>query len=633
MKKKRYLIFVVFQLLYTLSASTQSIDSLRKALQNDRLTTEDSLSLLMLTSKAYASVNPDSALYFVKKGQHLINENLPVALKLEWWVNAGGIYLTNRMSNEAKEVLALAMAKEEIDELPKIKKKAMLNLAAVYLNLQIYDQSLELFKATLPLIQGEEVLEIKAHNNIGILYSRLGDYEKALVNFKKALALNKLSDVAKLSTYINLAGLYAQRKEYEEAIDAYIEASNLAEHLNHFPAMAVLYSNLSNVYNETENYQKSLEFALKGLDLKEKHQLPGKIFALNNVGYAYFLLEQYDKAISYYQEALPIAKGKEELGLFLNLKNAYEKDGAFAKALHFFDLYTTLKDSLDALDYKTKVADIDAKYESEKKEYEINLLRFKNENQQAALGRKNQLIAGIIIVSLLLIGFIYLFQHQLKIKQQFEKTVLRQRLLRMQLNPHFLFNALNGIQLYLHDNKPEKSIDYLSSFSKLMRFILDKSEEEWVSLAEEIEMLDHYLQLQQLNHNDGFTYKITVGEDIEPSDLMVPALVTQPILENAVIHGLSGFSDGEISLSYKKDGDGLNVQVVDNGIGHDSKKDNANRMHNSMGTTIIINRLTMLKKKFKSKIGLNISTAKSDEGDPRPGTLVNIQLPWVVRPI
>ncbi len=624
----KYLVVSLFLLLYSV-LNAQSLDSLKSALSQRELSDQERLELLLIITEEYVNRAPDSALYFIEKGKDLISPALPTALRLKWWVNEGAVLIKNQQLEQAKNVLLKAAGNDDISKYPQIKGKCFVNLAAVYLHQQTYDKSLEIINQAFPLIEGDVNLEVRAFNNVGILYSRLGDYEKATINLERALKLNISDDRVKLSTLINLAALYSDKKQYEDAIIMYQKAGKLAEKFQHFPAMAVLYSNLSNLYNETHEYELSLSNAIKGLKIKKEHNLPGQVFSLNNVGYANYLLGDFRESIHYFQEALPDARGKERQVLLLNLKNSYEKTGDLARSLNYFDRYIKLKDSLDDLDYKAKVVEIDTKYETEKKQYQIDLLNVKNQNQKATIERKNLLISSILLIGILGIGFIYLLQHQNKIKQKLEKEILQQRLLRMQLNPHFLFHALNGIQSYLYNNQPDKSINYLSSFSSLMRFVLDRSEQEWVNLEEEIEMLNYYLQLQQLNFNDQFTYEISVDKNINISELNVPTLLTQPLLENALIHGLNQIKDGKLNLHYSKTGDGLLIRLTDNGNGYKNTSNNANKMHNSMSTDLIIRRLKHLQKKHRAKVGLEFSTLTDDA--LRPGTVVDIYLPIVYK--
>lgn len=183
-----------------------------------------------------------------------------------------------------------------------------------------------------------------------------------------------------------------------------------------------------------------------------------------------------------------------------------------------------------------------------------------------------------------------------KIQQQLDKVLLQQRLRKMQLNPHFLFNALQSIQNFIHQNDKEKSSSYLTSYSKLIRLVLEKSDDDFITVEDDKAAIESYLSLQLLNYNNTFSFKINIEESVDEDFDMLPTLITQPFVENAILHGLKNNDNGIISVKYYKRDSILHVSITDNGKGFEAKKDDSNRLHKSMSMEIIKEQLKNLNK-------------------------------------
>jgi len=203
-----------------------------------------------------------------------------------------------------------------------------------------------------------------------------------------------------------------------------------------------------------------------------------------------------------------------------------------------------------------------------------------------------------------------------------------------QMNPHFIFNALSSIQSFIFKNDKLNANIYLGKFSDLIRSILKFSEAIEISLEEEIKALKLYLDLENLRFNSQLNWTISVSDDINPENLMLPAMIIQPYVENAIKHGLGHKQENrelQIRFSLDKEGDVLRVEVEDNGIGRKrSSEINASRpgYHESFAHSATEKRLELLNQATPNQIGLTIADKISADGQPS-GTLVIITLPLV----
>jgi streptogramin lyase len=162
-----------------------------------------------------------------------------------------------------------------------------------------------------------------------------------------------------------------------------------------------------------------------------------------------------------------------------------------------------------------------------------------------------------------------------RLSQERKESTLRQKImesemsaLRSQMNPHFIFNTLNSINSYIIENKKDEASDYLADFSKLMRLILDHSQKRTISLSEECYGLKLYLELESRRLESSFDYRIEVEAGVDASAIMMPPLVIQPFVENAIWHGLRGRkTGGNIEIRILEHNGGLLIVVEDDGIG------------------------------------------------------------------
>jgi hypothetical protein len=208
-------------------------------------------------------------------------------------------------------------------------------------------------------------------------------------------------------------------------------------------------------------------------------------------------------------------------------------------------------------------------------------------------------------------------------------TELQLAALRSQMNPHFIFNALNSIKKFVLSNDSENADIFLSKFSKLMRLILNTTPEASISLGKEIEMLTLYLELEKLRFGNKLNYNIHVDQSLSEGAIFIPTMIVQPFIENAILHGIMHKEgDGEINISFFDCSKYLKIEVKDNGVGRKAAEilsRNNDRPHNSFGIEATKTRLQGLKPDPDTPSGIEILDMEED-GIP-VGTLVKIFVP------
>ncbi len=220
-----------------------------------------------------------------------------------------------------------------------------------------------------------------------------------------------------------------------------------------------------------------------------------------------------------------------------------------------------------------------------------------------------------------------------RVKARYEKelTELKMSSLRSQMNPHFIFNSLNSIKLYIINNEKENAVYYLNKFSKLIRKILATTQEKEITLADEIETMELYLKIENIRFNNKIEYDITIDKNISIGTLKIPCLIMQPFIENALWHGLSlkkGPKKLDIIIENDKPSH-IKIKIIDNGIGRKKSQEiNKQKMlkRKSIGINLTKERLKNYFNGFHNDFSLNIRDL-NDKDNFASGTMVTIKIP------
>ncbi len=241
------------------------------------------------------------------------------------------------------------------------------------------------------------------------------------------------------------------------------------------------------------------------------------------------------------------------------------------------------------------------------------------------------LLLFILLIGILVFIFVLILRAR-KRKEQIRTSMIlsEQKALRAQMNPHFIFNALNSIQNFILEKDEEKTDLYLASFSGLMRKVLENSKHNLIPLSEELETLEMYLNIEHMRFENKFSYSIAIDEEIETGAIMIPPSMIQPYLENAIWHGLMPLGkDGKLLLQVSKaDDHSMKIIIEDNGIGRDaaSKLKKKHSYHKSTGMKNIEERIELLNKTSNGGFSLRVEDL-FDNGRKASGTRIELTIP------
>lgn len=276
------------------------------------------------------------------------------------------------------------------------------------------------------------------------------------------------------------------------------------------------------------------------------------------------------------------------------------------------------------------ISQADAVYHLKQREDELLRLTFVKEMQEFRIDRNRYLLFSLGALLIMLVLFFLLIFRNNVMKSQQKMILLEQRLLRSQMNPHFIFNALANIQDSVFKHDALTASRYLTHFSRLIRNILESTREERISLHTELELVRDYLELQKLRHNHQFDYEIRLNEDLDTDYLEIPPMLSQPFIENAVEHGIRHKEGhGMIIVSYERHNSTLAVTIEDNGVGREAARHfsaNSGRLHRSMSSQITLERLEIINRQSRNNGLLKIEDLYDATGKPA-GTRVEYEIP------
>ena len=513
----------------------------------------------------------------------------------------------------------------------------------------------------------------QGYYNIGLANYFLGKYSDATDYYIKALEIREeLNDTNSIVSSLTTVGeVLRVRERYSEAMEYYKEALSYKKSINDKETLAYVYSEIGLIYKKEKKYQMALAYMDTSLQISREGKYKRGIATLytymggieKELGNINKALDLYLKSIDAYhdigfqngiaQSQIAIAKIYFEEGNYSKasrlLKSAQEKarsnnlldeqtsiaellykigkaTGA-ANTLARLEEYIALKDSMYNIEKEKQIGEIEAKYETDKKQKQIELLDQETELQKQQLETQKYFIIGAVILSLLIIFVAVLFIRQNRLRSQVMVEQGKMRLLRSQMNPHFIYNSLAAIQSFVMRNNPMESASYISGFARLMRIVLESSREDFISLSDEKEFLEIYLKLQRLRFNNKFDYQVNVDDNIDEEEILIPPMLTQPIVENAVEHGMRNLDgeEGVIDIHYKLGKDNLVICISDNGPGLNSAHSGNVKKHRSLAKEILRDRIENIEKLHSIKI--EIETHPLNPEDENTGVKVIFSIP------
>ncbi len=522
----------------------------------------------------------------------------------------------------------------------------------------------------------------------GQIFYDQGSYPIALDHFLQALQLNEetsnKSDIARDLTYIGK--LYAEIDDYENALNYQLQALKIFQELNNKIWVAINMQDVATIYKKSKNFPKALEYYSKVLDLQKGNIYStfgtyidiGNVYnmqsdenpkgqpdtawdrsmeyyskglqtalqlkadyaaagALNGMGWLYLKKSKLKEADTALHKALNfLLKEKDPEGLrdsYYNLSMLDSLKGNWKGSLQYYKLYTAINDSLFNRRKGNELARLQIKHVTDKKQEEIAILNKDNELKDLRIAKQQKNILLIILTAMILIlaGGGYIYYRNKKIKQEALRQISEAKLasLKSLMDKHFIFSSLHSIDTFLMNNDSEAASDYLVKYSKLIRSILEMSNQAEVRIEEEVSLCKSYLDMEKIRLDNAFEYEFSIDGTISMQQTLFPSMLLQPLVENAVKHGIGSLiaensnKKGLIKIDIAREKDKLICSVTDNGKGLQFSG-NTSKSHRSYSGKGIIERVKVYNSLRKNRASFLLK-------DNNPGVKAILTLPYLVR--
>ena len=476
-----------------------------------------------------------------------------------------------------------------------------------------------------------------SQNSIGNIYLALKQYDLAITQFDKSLKIEKEAD-NKLGLAINYHNIgYAEEAKgnLDAALDNYLKSLEYNNAIDSEIGRVICDNSIGGIYLKQENYKEAepiIKEALeKALNLDDQFYITASYI---NLGQLELEMNRLSSAEKNLKKALNIAHSYNLKSSIAEsnklLSKINQKNKRFKEALEYYQKAVEIENTILTEQNLQYVNDIALEYENENKNNQIKALALENETVLLRLERNRKIL---LFTSLLLVALgisLFIINRTNALKRDKHILTLEQDMLRSQMNPHFIFNSLNSIKLYIINNDKTNAVYYLNKFSKLIRKILMASKEKETTLSDELETMKLYMNIENIRFSNEIDFNINVDPSINTEVTKIPSLVLQPFLENSLWHGLSSKAENKkIDLNVsKKSANYITVEIIDNGIGRiASQKINEQKKlkRNSVGIDITKARLANFSESYRNSYSLEIEDLY--ENDTPSGTKVTLQIP------
>jgi len=521
----------------------------------------------------------------------------------------------------------------------------------------------ELEKSLQVALQAKTILEeindvsnlIFNNNLLARIYVQNGQPDKALAMHLDNIKLikDRPDSDQKGGFYYYTAVSYEVLDSLNQAQRYYTQAYDISDRAEFSLGKVLASAALGNLYNKRNSFAQAIGPLKEALQYHRENKQSSSIANMQfGLAHSYANIGDPQEAIKRNNEAIAIYKIQDRK---ISLRNAYRNQITYYSATG--DLlgentalknYHTLNDSIFSEEKVKIIEDLETKYETQKIAAQKDAAEAQVAISKAESERNRTFFIGALVLIGLLLLAAMLYYGRLRAKKKAELVTLELRetqkrlalekqyrdselkALKAQMNPHFIFNALNSIQEYIILNKKNLAGDYLGKFADLMRKYLHHSDAGYITLQEEVDSLNMYMELESLRFEESLEYTIKTIDSIDKEFVKIPTMLIQPYVENALKHGLLHLLENrKLSIFFSQESEqAIQCTIIDNGIGRDASKIKEQRgaFHQSFATQATENRLELLNQTQAQKIGMQITDLYNEDGSSR-GTKVQLDIP------
>lgn len=535
--------------------------------------------------------------------------------------------------------------------------KVRIKLAGTFRNNKNHQESIQTYTALLEK-DLSNYQTVQVYEGLGDTYIQINDLDQAVDNYQKGLQIAEEHLISPKITNLNskIGEAYAAGGSPNIANDYFDNSLELAAKENQVRSVTEQ-NKVADFYNSNRDFDKEIKLRVETLSVLDSLNLDNNASSASagvidqaltpqrqnyKIANALVAQDDYKSAIPYLLKSIDQADASNDLVVKKDatrkLSEVYRDIGALSKSAESYENYVAIVDELyvkkeqelsQAARFSRDIALKQNRITSLENERQLNESRYQLAFQNQELIEKNNkvqkwIIASLLALALLLLAMAYFLNKGIK-QQKYANNLLALKSLRTQMNPHFIFNALNSVNSFIASNDERTANKYLSDFSRLMRSVLENSEQDFIPLAKEIDLLTIYTKLEHFRFKDKFDYELKIDPALKVDDFVIPPMLLQPYIENAVWHGLRyKETKGNLLIEFVQwDAETVKITIQDDGIGRLRSKElkTANqKKQESKGMGNIKKRIQILNRMYKDKVAVTVQ----DVFENKEGTRVSL---------
>ena len=544
MKRHPFLLCSLFLAHFCLLQAQGEIGQLKQQLKEVK--GQERLEVLVdLVKQCYYFEHPDSSLKYADLALKLAGEERNEAWRAKALYSKGfALFAAEKPDTslqtlqEAAKVALVVQDTNLLVDILNLLGNNFYDLGLMELAMDRYLQAIEYAEG-----QGEPAKAASAYANVGRISSTKKSYQEAKKYYRHSsnLYLAQGDTLRSIAILMNQVSVYVRLHEPDSAIALADWGLRKSRELQYPAGVHMANIRRSQVAISLGNFEHALAITQDMLDSLSTDNYQMRYNAWHFRGIALDSLGQFDAALQAAKNAKHFALLTESepilASTYLRLYEAYKHLEDPERALYYFEIYHSVEDSILDSAMGRKLTAMQYHAERQQQDFEIVELQNRVELEKARLRQLILLAISVLLLFALIATRIVARKQQKAQQEQQDRQLAEQRLLSLQMNPHFLFNSLTSLQRYLLEQEDTKTAQsYLGRLATLMRGILEQSREKLIPLSEEIESLELYLSLQKLRWKDRLRYRIDLDPALSALDTWIPPLLVQPLVENAIEH-------------------------------------------------------------------------------------------------
>ncbi len=619
------------------------VSSQSKGASNDLSTNEASLHKAYLDSATYYKRNNiEKSIDFITQSISQLGNRADKKQLAESLSALGEVYQYHKQYDLAITNYLDALAAHKTT-------RTTLLLGGVYL----LNKEFQKAEATLlPLLEIKNMVpfqRVQLFEYLGDVYAGTSQVDKAIAYYEEGLKIASKNQITPKMTDLNskIGDVYAKGDRLQEAEAYYGNSLELAN--TQTPQRAVQEKEkVADFYNQKNAFGEEIKMRKKSLDelkslsksVPENENAPQNTDSITaqrinyKIANAFIAQDKYDQAIPYLQQSIKEADTEDDLlvqkDATRKLSEVYKYKGDYTKALETYQKYVAVVDTLyvrkeqeisraarfnrEMAVKQSRISGLEQERQLSQSKYDLALAEQKLVQES---NRRQKWLIYSLLFGMILLAVAAFFFYRSNQQQKLANNLLALKSLRSQMNPHFIFNALNSVNTYIAKNDERSANRYLSEFSTLMRAVLENSEEDFIPLSRELELLELYTKLEHSRFAEKFDYEIKVAEDVPVEAFQIPPMLLQPYIENAIWHGLRYKEQkGFLQVTLNRLGDEvIEIVIKDNGIGRKKSvefKTEHQKKQKSKAMGNIKKRIAILNQMYQNKVDVTISDLEID---------------------